>query len=201
MKPRFAIMFWTVVLAVVASLYVWRTSHPRQPATTSPPPQAQPASLVGREVDDFTLTDQDGQTFDTADLDVDYWIANFFFTSCHSECIRLNQAVADLQESFDSPRLAFVSITVHPEYDTPEQLRKYAGRFDPDFGRWHFLTGDPDDIRDVARQQFLVSAEPGTHSDRLILLDRDGVVLGYFRGTDPTDMLRLKRRLEELLEG
>jgi protein SCO1 len=45
--------------------------------------------------------------------------------------------------------IAFISITVDPERDTPEVLKQYAETFGADLNGWAFLTGDPAAIQQV----------------------------------------------------
>ncbi len=40
-------------------------------------------------------------------------------------------------------KVAFVSITLDPERDTPEVLKQYAKAFKADLAGWSFLTGEP----------------------------------------------------------
>ena len=40
-------------------------------------------------------------------------------------------------------KIAFVSITVDPERDTPDVLKEYAQAFGANFAGWSFLTGTP----------------------------------------------------------
>jgi protein SCO1/2 len=89
----------------------------------------------------------------------------------------------------------FVSITVDPERDTPEVLTEYAERFGADTGRWHFLTGALPYIHDVAVTGFKVGSmdDPLIHSERLILVGREGVIRGYYDGTEADSVLELSR--------
>jgi protein SCO1/2 len=84
-------------------------------------------------------------------------------------------------------RIAFVSITVDPERDTPEVLKEYAEAFDADFAGWSFLTGTPTAVREVAHQYGL-AVVPGPdgqvdHTLLTTLVDRHGAMrvqyLGY----------------------
>jgi protein SCO1/2 len=63
--------------------------------------------------------------------------------------------MAGLQSRLDGdfgPRVFFLSITVDPERDTPEVLRRYAEGHRANLAGWAFLTGTPAAIRDVARR-------------------------------------------------
>jgi Uncharacterized protein SCO1/SenC/PrrC, involved in biogenesis of respiratory and photosynthetic systems len=47
-----------------------------------------------------------------------------------------------LHKSFKSNNeVRTVSISVYPEYDTPEVLTNYALQYDANIDKWHFLTG------------------------------------------------------------
>ena len=75
--------------------------------------------------------------------------------------------------------------------------------------RWLFLTGGEDDVRKFVRDRLKLAAEPNTatdatpgsrvlHSPKLTLIDRRGHVVGYFDGTDPAAVGRLKVAAEKL---
>ena len=56
----------------------------------------------------------------------------FIFASCTDSCPLLTDNMARVQDKLGSafgPKVAFVSITVDPERDTPEVLRQYAREF------------------------------------------------------------------------
>ena len=79
----------------------------------------------------------------------------FIFASCTDSCPLLTDNMARVQDKLGSAfgsKVAFVSITVDPERDTPEVLRQYAENFGANLRGWAFLTGDPAVIRDVGRK-------------------------------------------------
>jgi protein SCO1/2 len=142
------------------------------------------------------LTDQAGEPFDSRSLDGKVWVGSFFFTNCPAVCWRLNQALAAWQETHPSSETRFVSITCDPANDTPEALAKYAAHFKADPTRWTFLTGDMNLIRSIGNEFFKVAVEPGTHSDRAFVVDRQGKVRGRFRLTEPDQLAMLEKLLE-----
>ena len=175
--------FWGVMLLAVAALYAWRQSATVAEESVDP--------AVPRQVIDVALTERSGKTVHPADLQGKVWIANFFFANCPGVCTKLSQGVASLQDDLTDPDLQFVSITVDPEHDTPEQLSEYADRFKADPDRWWFLTGTMDDIRRLAEKSFQVGAGPGQHSDRLFLIDRHGEIRGSFHGSEEHEVAAL----------
>lgn len=165
--------------------------------------QAEPESLpvLGR-VTDFELTAATGQPFLAGQMAGKVWVVDFIFTSCAGICPVMTGAMADLHRSFDGEdRVEFVSISVDPETDTPEVLSRYGERYGADPERWHFLTGDIEDIHAISVQIFKVGAldEPINHSSRFILIDRSGSIRGYYVGTDSEDVARLAGDITELL--
>jgi protein SCO1/2 len=75
-------------------------------------------------------------------------------------------------------------------------LRDYAARLNAQPGRWHFLTGDKNTIYRLSRDGFkLATGEGGAagpiHSTRIVLVDRSGVIRGYYDATDADAVTRL----------
>jgi cytochrome oxidase Cu insertion factor (SCO1/SenC/PrrC family) len=188
--------FWGVVFFLLAGLYAWRISQ-RESTIHG---DAGIAFEEARPLEHFQLVERSGEDFDTSSLDGQVWVASFFFSSCSGACVRLNTAVADLNDELAEEPVTFVSISVDPENDTPERLREYASRFKADPDRWKFLTGEAQNIRDIIQGQFQLSAEQTTHSDRLVLINRNQRIVGMYHGTDPVQVMALKRRLHELLK-
>lgn len=79
-------------------------------------------------VDDFTFTDQNGQSFGLSDLKGKVWVADFIFTNCETVCPPMTANMAKLQDMVKEEGLdvEFVSFSVDPEVDTPEKLKEYA---------------------------------------------------------------------------
>jgi protein SCO1/2 len=83
------------------------------------------------------------------------WIANFIYTRCATECPLMSNQMARFQEALAAERdVRFVSVTVDPEYDTPEVLTRYAQSFAAQPQRWLFLTGDKTATYRLVREGF-----------------------------------------------
>ncbi len=70
-------------------------------------------------------------------------MVNFIFTTCTTICPVLSATFTSVQKKLgeDRDRVRMISISIDPEYDTPERLRDYAERFDAG-PQWQFLTGE-----------------------------------------------------------
>ena len=155
---------------------------------------------------EFSLTDQNGKTVTRRDLAGKVWIADFIFTNCAGTCPVISGTMRRLQDSLP-PEIHLVSFSVDPERDTPDVLAKYAEQFRADKGRWHFLTGGKDKLHDLSIKGFKLAldetdgtdVEPITHSTRLVLVDKDGRIRGYYGGTEDEEMKRLFKDALKLL--
>jgi len=69
-------------------------------------------------------------------------MVNFIFTTCTTICpvmsATFRQVQSELGPSRDDVRM--ISVSIDPEFDTPERLRDYAKRFESG-PQWQFLTG------------------------------------------------------------
>jgi protein SCO1/2 len=93
--------------------------------------------------------------------------------------------------------IQFLSISVDPGRDSFPLLRKYADRFDIDHDRWWFLTGDRGLIYNFARKELSVSMQPGDggaedfiHTEKIVVLDQEGFIRGFYNGLDTADIRR-----------
>jgi protein SCO1/2 len=158
-------------------------------------------------VAEFQLTDQDGAPFGLAELHGKVWVTDFFFTSCPSFCPLLTQAMSELAREFaGEPALRFLSVTVDPATDTPAVLRAHAVEHGLPQERWRFLTGDQAAIRELCERSFLLAfgEDLGAdgdilHSSRLVLVDAQGRVRGYYDALDPAARKPLRDALRSVL--
>ena len=152
-----------------------------------------------QNVPPFTLTNQNNEEFDSAELAGRPYVVSFFFAECPSICRDLNAQVQRLREQVGDPELAFVTISVDPENDTPEVLNRYAADFDADPKDWNFLTGNMSEIKKVGEQSFRVIIDRDIHTDNILLVDRWGRFRDRFKWDDPYDMKRFLKVAKDVL--
>ncbi len=153
----------------------------------SPSPDVPDLGPVGA----FSLTERGGKTITEADLRGKVWIASFVFTRCTGPCPQVTATMARLQSELGKePGLRLVTFTVDPGHDNPKELTEYAEHVQADPERWLFLTGEEAAIDRLLIKGFKVPVDRGGkelgHSPRLVLVDRQGHIRGYFDGIRET---------------
>ena len=113
----------------------------------------------------------------------------FIFASCTDICPMLTDNMARVQDKLGAafgPQIAFVSITVDPERDTPEVLKQYAQNFDADLKGWSFLTGDPATVHEVGRKYGVIARKTADgdvdHTLLTSLVDPNGILRVQYIG-------------------
>lgn len=170
--------------------------------------QGPPQLPVYGEVPVFALTDHRGRPFTRGDLAGQVWIVDFIFTRCAGQCVMMTAQMASLQERLPK-EIRQLSVSVDPAHDTPEKLAGYAARAGARSERWLFVTGSEDAVFQLSREGFHlgVAAEGGTpaepiiHSVRLVLVDQEGRIRGYYDATDAAAVDRLLMEATTLLRN
>jgi len=153
---------------------------------------------------EFTLTNQDGNRLALKELRGKVLAITFIFASCADTCPLLTAKMAGIQNRLGADfgaKVHFVSITVDPERDTPEVLKRYADAIKANPSGWAFLTGTPAEIREVAKRYGIyykkTSRGDVDHTFLTSLVDQSGTVRVQYMGVkfNPDEMLRDLRSL------
>jgi protein SCO1 len=91
----------------------------------------------------FSLTTQEGARLALQDLRGKVVAVTFIYASCADTCPLLTAKLAGLQARLGTDfgaKVFFVAITVDPERDTPEVLKRYAQAHRVNLTGWAFLT-------------------------------------------------------------
>ncbi|RYG29073.1 MAG: SCO family protein, partial [Chitinophagaceae bacterium] len=132
-------------------------------------------------------------------------VVDFFFTHCAAICPRMTAGVKQVQQAFSKDELHIASISVDPERDSVGRLRWYQEKFSIDPANWELLTGDKKEIYKMARNSFMVVATDGDggpadfiHSEKLVLVDKQKRIRGYYNGTDEKEVRALIADIQKL---
>ena len=157
-------------------------------------------------VAEFELYNQDADTINLNDVDGKIYVADFFFTTCGNICPKMTTQMKILHDFYlVDEDIMFVSHTVYPEEDSVKVLRAYADKYLINSDKWLLLTGEKQVIYDLARKSYFAVLTEGDggerdfiHTENFMLMDKQQRIRGYYDGTLPEDMERLKKDIEIL---
>jgi len=154
-------------------------------------------SLVGQEVPDFTLVNQDGKRIHFRQYRGTALLLTFIYTRCPlpDYCPLMSRNFAQIAEQVrNEPKLAasthLLSISLDPEFDAPAVLRAYGRNYAGalySFDRWEFATGTPDQVRKVAQffgLRYWTDRGQIVHALVTALIAQNGKVVQVYRGND-----------------
>tara|TARA_B100000767_G_C19708611_1_gene511718 strand:+ start:68 stop:784 length:717 start_codon:yes stop_codon:yes gene_type:complete len=173
------------------------------------------------KISDFSFINQNNEVINNEDMDSNIYIADFFFTNCPSICPIMTKNMAYVQKKLSVyPNIKFLSHTVDPKNDTPERFIEYIdemknNNISINLDNWDFVTGDKDDIYNIARSYFvnvsMDSLAPGgfLHSEYFVLVDKEGRVrsgidkngnvVGIYDGTNEAQLRDLVNDVKVLM--
>ncbi len=162
-------------------------------------------SLAGKHrIPQFSFLNQEGDTITNKTVDGKIYIADFFFTTCPGICPKLTKNMKMLQEEYRTEKdILLLSHTVMPWQDSVATLKEYATRHEVNSSKWHLLTGNKDEIYNVARNGYFADDEYNTtqnensfiHTENFVLVDAEGYIRGVYNGTVILDVKRLIRHV------
>lgn len=173
------------------------------------------SDTIWHQVGNITLQNQLGDTVSLHDLRGKIVVADFFFTRCPSICPYLTRNMKGLQDGLkmkdrtklvDTTFVHYVSFSVDPTRDTVAALKQYADRYGVNPDVWWMLTGPKKTIYDFALNEVKLGLQDGEgvdsnfiHTEKFVVLDRNGIVRGYYNGLDTTALARLAEDLTLLM--
>jgi protein SCO1/2 len=155
---------------------------------------------VGDAVPDFRLVNQSGKPIQWQRFRGKPLLLTFIYTRCPlpDYCPRMSNNFREiLQQLQASPAIyaktQLLSISIDPEFDTPEVLHSYgehfAGQLDPQFQHWQFASGSPEEVRKAADFFGLsYNSKDGqiVHNLRTVLIGADGKIVKVYSGNQWT---------------
>jgi len=159
-------------------------------------PHAAPKPVERRQVnlpiDDFTLTDQGGNSFPFKNLRGKVVVVAFAYTTCADVCPLITAALRQVQSklSADERKASYLlTVTTDPEVDSPKVLAGYAKRYGAELDGWSFLTGSETVLKSVWKNFGVGVKRKGRglvdHTPLTAILDRHGVLRVAFIGPSP----------------
>ncbi len=161
---------------------------------------------VYHKIADFSFVDQDSSVITNETYKDKIYVADFFFTSCRTICPIMKTQMLRVYDSIkNNPDVLLLSHTIDPEYDTVGLLHDFAERLGVKSDKWHFVTGNKDDIYKIAQTSYFATAledksEPDgfIHSGAFLLIDKERRIRGKYDGTKEEDVNRLLADIQRL---
>ncbi len=155
----------------------------------------------------FELINQFGEPITQVDYANKIFVTDFFFTRCPSICPIMTNNMVKIQQHFiEEPKVALLSISVTPEYDSIPILDAYAAKNGVVPEKWNVCTGKKNHIYKLARRQFFAVTDEGDgalqefiHTPNFILVDAQRRIRGIYDGTQDEEINRVIRDIEALL--
>lgn len=161
---------------------------------------------IHHTVRDFQFVNQDSALITNQTFAGKAYIADHFFISCPTICPKLTKSMMRIHEAFETENnLLLLSHSIDTKYDTIPRLKDYATKLGVTSDKWHFVTGDKDEISDIAEDYFNIALEdadaPGgyNHSGRLILVDSNRNLRAFCDGTDKESVTAFMKDIEKLM--
>jgi protein SCO1 len=181
----FAIICIAGIAGITASI-IWR--HPAAPIELTTGTLLTPS----RELPDFSLIDQQGRAFGSANLRGHWSLLFFGYTNCPDFCPTTLTTLAAMQKRLRAasspvlPQVIFVSVDA--KRDTPAQMAKYVPYFDPEF--IGLTAADQRSVETVAKKLGVsVIIQPSAdgnytvdHSGAIFVLNPDGRLTAILTG-------------------
>jgi protein SCO1 len=162
---------------------------------------------VWHSVQNIQLINQLGDTVFLDQLKGKVIVADFFFTRCPSICPTLTANMKKLQDALSSKDqfkqsdpsfVQFLSFSVDPQRDSATVLKMYANKYSINPDSWWLLTGPKKLIYDFALNELKMGLVDGEgvdsnfiHTQKMVVLDKEHVVRGFYNGLDSADLSRL----------
>ncbi len=160
----------------------------------------------------FSFLNQFNDTVDDNTLKHKVFIVSCFHSTFQTKTDTLLEITLDSIHSIlgSEPDFYIISQTVDPAFDTPDILHKYCENKNITGKNRYFLTGQSaDSIYGFLRYKYLLLAERDTtnmenggfiHSDKIVLIDRQQRIRGYYDGTDMKHVGQLINDAKTLLQ-
>lgn len=166
---------------------------------------------IGHRINEFSFTNQNGETITLDDVKGKIFVAEYFFTTCQTICPIMTEEMMRVQKRFKgNDEIKILSFTVDPEVDDVEIMSAYAKKHNAVDGQWHFLTGDKKDLYRLARNSFFVlkpaeatnlgdAGSDFIHTNNFVLVDKELRIRGYYDGTSSEEIDVLMEDIELLI--
>ena len=160
------------------------------------------------KVKDFNLINQNGESISSINYENKIYVVDFFFTKCPGICPIMTDNMLQIQNEFiDNNDILLLSLSVTPEIDSVDVLKKYAIEKGVNDSKWNITTGSKKHIYNLARKSYFAVVDQGDgdlqdfiHTPNFILVDKKKQIRGVYDGTVQKEVSNLIEDIYTLLD-
>ena len=171
----------------------------QESADTTPGAAAENEVKPGTIVPNYGLVNQDAKPIKLQDYRGKALMLTFIYTRCPlpDYCDLMSNNFAEVDAELEKQgdvykRTHLLSISIDPDYDTPQVLRSYGaahtGRYsDETFSHWEFASGTKDQVKGMARffgLQYYEGGDQIVHGLRTVIVTPEGKVYKVYRSNE-----------------
>jgi len=206
MANKRIIILLTVFFIVLGTVFVYYTlQFIRKPSLP----------IIGSEmnhhIQPFSFINQDGKVITEKDTKGKVCVVEYFYASCKDMCPKMNHNMEDVYNAYKGNKnVLILSHTVDPLRDSAAALKAYSQQYHAGSDQWYFLTGDKQQLYNMARYSYLINADEDTagvsidndfiHDNHYVLVDGEGRIRGFYDGLKKEDIARLIGDIKRLLD-
>jgi len=148
---------------------------------------------LGPDLRDHRWVDSDGGELRLSRLRSPLIVMTMAYTTCRRVCSTTTLVLSDIQKRLEAMKIDadFVVVGLDPENDSPADWRDYRSQHKLNRENWHFLSGDAQSTRKLARGldlSFWTYHDHIVHDFRIVLFDAQWQQVGEVNWAD-TDRL------------
>lgn len=136
-----------------------------------------------------TWTTQENEKLELKDLRGNVLVMVMIYTSCKAACPRLVADMRNIEKQVpekDLEKVKFIMVSIDPETDTPQRLKKFSEDNLMTDDHWMFLRGTPENTREFAAVLAVsykkISPIDFSHSNIISVFDEEGVLVHQQEG-------------------
>ena len=155
MKTRFSLFFFYLGISLFCGLILFLTNLINAPQSNS---STKNPSLIYTDLNDSDLkaVNQEGEIVSLQQLKGKVWIFCQFFIDCPQCAKRSYEDLRKIEKKFHQRKdFHIVCISIDPEKDRVEQLKKYAQVLGAETRNWWLLTGEKKKLYAYMREKML----------------------------------------------
>jgi protein SCO1/2 len=127
---------------------------------------------------------RNGNEIELSNLQGEIQIVTMVYTHCEFACPRILADMKRVEKELSQEELSdinFLIVSIDPERDTPERLKKFAGENNLSLDNWTLLNGSQGDILELSAllgvKYKKISETDFTHSNMLTVLNQEGEII------------------------